>query len=462
MRYRERLTQETQLLAEWYAQQRLSYRGPVAGFEVEAWLIDRALNPSPINGAFLENMASPMVSCELALFNIELNNQPTLLMGHALSALENDLRAIWKQACLVAEDLDAHLMTIGILPTLDESQLNLRFMSPLKRYRALNDQVLRARQGRPLSLNIVGKQHLRSVHSDVMLESAATSFQVHLQAPCGYAHQFYNAAIAASAPMVAACANSPYLFGHDLWDETRIPLFEQSVEIGGYDGVAHGPLRRVSFGSAYAHNTIVECFEENLRHYPVLLPMLFDEDPTRLSHLRLHNGTIWRRNRPLIGFDDDGTPHVRIEHRVLPASPSIVDAIANAALFFGLCDSLKMEVEQLSAQLPFDQAKDNFYQAARFGLDAKITWFDQQKIPIRKLLLDELLPQAHQGLLRLGIEGRDCHHYLGIVAQRLEAGQNGCNWQRRYVQSHGVNMRKLTAAYLEHQQQEKPIHQWPT
>jgi hypothetical protein len=352
-------------------------------------------------------------------------------------------------------------MTIGILPTLRDTHLNLRFMSPLKRYRALNEQVLRSRNWRPLSLNIVGKQRLRSVHSDVMLESAATSFQIHMQAPCGLAHQIYNAAIAASAPMMAACANSPYLFTHDLWDETRIPLFEQSVEIGGYDGVAHGPLRRVSFGSGYARNSIIECFEENLQHYPVLLPMLFENDPETLPHLRLHNGTIWRWNRPLIGFDDDGTPHVRIEHRVLPGSPSIVDAIANAALFYGLCDSLRMDAEQLITQLPFDQAKDNFYQAARFGLKAKIIWFGQQKIPIRKLLLDELLPQARRGLLRLGIEGRDCDHYLGIVAERLERSQNGSNWQRRYVQSHGVDMHKLTAAYLEHQQQEKPIHEWP-
>ena len=270
----------------------MSCRGPVGGFEVEAWLVDKNLKPSPINGAFLENMASPMVACELALFNVELNNQPMLLMGHALSALESDLRETWNQACLVAEDLDTHLMTIGILPTLKDTHLNLRFMSPLKRYRALNEQVLRSRHGQPLSLNIVGKQHLRSVHSDVMLESAATSFQIHIQAPYGHAHQIYNAALVASAPMVAACANSPFLFTNDLWDETRIPLFEQSVEIGGYGGAARGPLRRVSFGSGYARRSIIECFEENLQHFPVLLPMLFEHDSETLPQADLSE-TPW-------------------------------------------------------------------------------------------------------------------------------------------------------------------------
>jgi hypothetical protein len=306
----------------------------------------------------------------------------------------------------------------------------------------------------------VGRQRLRSEHSDVMLESAATSFQIHLQAPCERSHRLYNAAIAISAPMVAAGANSPYLFDLDLWDETRIPLFEQSVEIGGFEGAAQGPLRRVSFGSGYARESILECFEENLMHFPVLLPVQLDGPIEHLSHLRLHNGTIWRWNRPLIGFDEDGTPHVRIEHRVLPGSPSIADAIANAALFYGLTEALCMDPHELMRGLPFAQAKDNFYQAARYGLSAQVSWFDHDRVNIRQLLLAELLPQARQGLARLGIETEDIDRYLGIIQGRLEHKQNGCQWQRGFVARHGTDRGALTRAYLERQGTGQPVHQW--
>ena len=454
------LEKETELLADWVTSCKLSSRGPVAGFELEAWLVGQDFRPAAINEAFIEKMSEPLVSQELALFNIELNNHPKILMGRALSELEQDVSQIWFQARQVANELGVHLMTIGILPTLEDDQLNLRYMSPLKRYRALNEQVLRSRKGRPLRLNIVGRQYLRSEHRDVMLESATTSFQIHIQTPCNRAHKIYNAAVAASAPMVAACANSPYLFDHDLWDETRIPLFEQSVEIGGFEGAAQGPLHRVGFGSSYARKSIVECFQENLQHYPVLLPMLFHDDSNHLSHLRLHNGTIWRWNRPLIGFDNDGTPHVRIEHRVLPGNPSIKDAIANAALFYGLSEGLCMEPEELTERLPFAQAKDNFYQAARYGLNARITWFDNQKTNIRSLLLQELLPLAQRSLIRLGLESCDCEHYLGIIRARLENMQNGCAWQRQYVARHNADMVALTAAYLKHQQEGSPVHEW--
>ncbi len=459
-RFQERLEQETRILADWFAEGTFSRHGPVAGFEVEAWLLDQDMRPAPCNQAFLERMGEPLVTPELALFNIELNNRPQLLIGQALSALERDVAAIWARATGVAHAINVHLMTIGILPTLRESELRPRYMSPLRRYQALNQQVLRSRQGRPLRLDIVGRQKLSSEHSDVMLEAATTSFQIHLQVPVDQAHLCYNAAIAASAPMVAACANSPFLFGLDLWDETRIPLFEQSVEVGGYGGAAHGPLRRVSFGSGYARESLLECFQENLNHFPVLLPMVSASPPEALAHLRLHNGTIWRWNRPLIGFDEDGTPHLRIEHRVLPGSPSVKDAIANAALFYGLAQGLCMPAKELRRRLPFSQAKDNFYQAARFGLDAQIAWLDGARSPIKALILDELLPLSHQGLNQLGVESAQAHRYLEISRRRVACGQNGCAWQRGYIERHGPDMQALTQAYLIHQQSGDPVHEW--
>jgi gamma-glutamyl:cysteine ligase YbdK (ATP-grasp superfamily) len=333
-------------------------------------------------------------------------------------------------------------------------------MSDLKRYRALNEQVLRMREGEPLELDIHGRQHLSTTHRSVMLEAATTSFQLHLKIHPRDAVHAYNAGIILSAPMVAATANSPYLFGHDLWDETRIPLFEQSVAVGGMADASHGPLRRVTFGSGYARESIMECFVENEQHYPVMLPMQFHDGLEQMSHLRLHNGTIWRWNRPLIGFDYDGIPHLRIEHRVVPGGPTIVDAIANAALFFGLMQVLIDAGEPAEPHIPFATARDNFYAAARYGLDARITWYDGEKGTLRSLLLQQLLPQARSGLESLEIDRNDIERYLGVIEARLQSGQTGAAWQRAWVARHGNDMAAMTAAYLARQDAGRPVHAW--
>jgi gamma-glutamyl:cysteine ligase YbdK (ATP-grasp superfamily) len=293
-----------------------------------------------------------------------------------------------------------------------------------------------------------------------MLESATTSFQLHLKVRPALALRAYNAALILSAPMVAATANSPYLFGYDLWDETRIPLFEQSVAVSGVAGASHGPMRRVTFGSGYARKTLFECFIENEEHYPVMLPMHFEDGLEKMSHVRLHNGTIWRWTRPLIGFDADGSPHLRIEHRVVPGGPTIVDAIANAALFFGLSHSFMHTEVPPEQQIPFATARDNFYAAARYGLDSQVTWLEGEKGSIQTLLLEELLPQASRGLQELGIDGTDIETYLGIIEARVRSAGNGAAWQRAYVARHGRDMVALTEAYLQRQQRGAPVHEW--
>jgi gamma-glutamyl:cysteine ligase YbdK (ATP-grasp superfamily) len=457
--FQHRLEAETLLLREWFEGGHLSDGEPVAGFEIEAWLLDDDYHPMPSNQAFLQAFDNELASPELAQFNIELNTHPHPLSNSVLSDLHQELITTCQQAGDSAKQIGSRILITGILPTLRPSDLTLKNMSNMRRYRALNEQVLKSRKGAPLHLEITGPEHLSEDHDNVMLEAATTSFQIHIQVPPETAHHYYNASIIASAPMVAACANSPYLFNKELWDETRIPLFEQSVEVGGYDGAAHGPLRRVSFGSGYARQSILEAFEENLEHFPALLPILFDESETLLPHLRLHNGTIWRWNRPLIGFDDAGVPHIRIEHRVVPAGPSISDSIANAALFYGLAQGLMKS--GLDQQLPFSEAKDNFYKAARNGLRAKVIWpGSEEHISIRKLLLEELLPLAHRGLDELGIDEADSAHYLGIIRERVESGQNGSEWQRQFCALHGRDMPKLTAAMLHFQHTERPVHEW--
>lgn len=458
--YAERLREETLLLAEWFASDMFSHRDRMGGYELEAWLVDSNARPAPLNEVFLKNLDNPMVVPELARFNVELNDHPQHLWGSAFSRFEASLGATWKQCNKYAAELHTHLIMIGILPTLQEAELTQANMSDLKRYRALNEQVLRLREGRPLELDISGREHLKVSHSSVMMEAATTSFQLHIKVHPRKALRAYNASMIASAPMVAVAANSPYLFGHELWDETRIPLFEQSVAVGGFAGASHGPLRRVTFGSGYVRDSILECFVENEQHYPVLLPMRFHDGLEQMSHVRLHNGTIWRWNRPLIGFDYDGIPHLRIEHRVVPGGPTILDMIANAAFFYGLMEALMGAETPPEQQLDFSVARDNFYTAAHHGLEAHITWLDGTRGTARHLLQTRLLPMARLGLERLEIDVADIDRYLGIIEARVQTGQTGSVWQRAYAQQHGGDLVEMTQVYRRNQDSGTPVHQW--
>jgi len=459
-RFFDKLDQETELLRSWLDKGQLSTKYGIAGFEQEAWLIDNEFSPSPANDFLLNDLKNALLSPELSRFNIELNVNPQTLGGDCFSHLRNELVQLWQSCERSAQKIDAHMMMTGILPTVCDHNLTIENMSPLNRYRALNEQIMQARKGKPLKLDIVGESHLQSRHTDVMLESAATSFQIHRQIPFPLARRAYNASIIASAPLVALSANSPYLFGTDLWDETRIPVFEQAVAVGGYGLAMRGPTRRVSFGTGYAQHSLLECFIENREHFPVLLPVEFGEAPERLCHLRLHNGTIWRWNRPLIGFDDDGTPHLRIEQRVVPAGPTVIDEIANAVFFYGLHENLMTREIPPELKLSFSDARDNFYLAAQKGLRSTVLNFDGKKVPMKSLILEELMPAARDGLEKLAINRNDIKDYLGIIEARVSSGRNGACWQRSFVAENGNDMRALTSVYYHNQQCGNPVHEW--
>lgn len=453
-RYRNKLDAELALMKNWfekksheqkenYSQQSL----PTIGFELEICLMDHKGEPACLNDVFLQRLKNTpiekQISLELAQFNLELNSLVFKLTGKALQNLEKEFERLWLACSIVAEELNCKLLMIGCLPSLQEEHLKLRNMSPMTRYAALNEQVLRSRKGRPIELDIQGRETLKSIHQDVMLESVATSFQLHLQMPFSQSVRYYNAAIILSAPIVAVSANSPFLFGKALWCETRIPVFEQAVSVGGFDGAVFGPIKRVSFGSGYAKESLLECFEENNEHYPILLPEIFSTEVEDLAHLSLHNGTVWRWNRPLVtATNKNGNKreyHVRLEHRVIPAGPTIVDSIANAAFFYGAVTAMANQYIISEQQLAFVQAKENFYLAAKQGLKGKVIWLSGQHIPLKALILDYLLPMAKDGLSQLSIAREDIDYYLGIIEQRTINGQNGAVWQRRYVE----NMAKI-------------------
>ncbi len=455
--FRHNLDEETALLGNLFQQDDFSKRGDMAGFELEAWLIDDQGDPFPDNESYLKALDNPLVVPELARFNVELNGSPTALTGRVFSRLQDELDATWRSCRKAADRLKCHLLTIGILPTVKEAMLSDEYMSHMVRYQTLNDRVMALRDGKPLELNIEGTPNLLATHSDVMLEAAATSFQVHLQCLPDRAVRDFNASLIASAPMVAVSANSPFLFGHALWDETRIPLFEQAVDLG-----ERFPSR-VSFGKSYVNESLFEIFEENQREHPILIPAVQEQPANQFAHVRFHNGTLWRWNRPLIGFDFDGQVHLRIEHRVIPAGPTIKDCIANCAFYFGLVRGWGLDKEPLENHIPFEVARDNFYNAARYGLGARVRWSrdgTESEVSIRSLIIDELLPIARAGLQSRSIPDSEIDDYLGVIAARAESSQNGAAWQRRWIEENGPDFNGLVLAYREQQNRGCPVHEW--
>ncbi|MCP5141522.1 MAG: glutamate--cysteine ligase [Chromatiales bacterium] len=462
--FNEHLRNETELLQRWWDAGRFPDAPHVSGHEIEAWLIDEQGRPVPRNREFLEHAGlhaeDLLVYPELARFNIELNSIPRRLRGDVLSASFAELRASWAACERIAAELGMGVLMIGILPTAPEAEFSLDNMSGMQRYRALNQQVLRMRGGRPLELDINGPQPLRASHRDVMLEAATTSLQLHLQVTPAKAARYYNVAQMVSAATVAVGANSPWLFGHRLWEETRIPLFEQSVAVPGNPDCGDAGLSRVGFGSGYAEGDLLGCFRENVECFPPLLPIEVDKYPAALGHLRLHNGTIWRWNRPLVGLDDDGSPHLRIEHRVIAAGPSVIDTIANAAFFYGLATELAEAMVEPEADLPFHLARDNFYTAARYGVDADVVWFDGARGDLRGLILDQLLPQAAAGLARLDIDRGDADRFLGVIRERVRSRRTGAWWQRHCAEACRLDMPALVRTYRDHQRSGLPVHEW--
>jgi hypothetical protein len=447
-RFSARLAQETAIARDLFARKTFSRAGHMLGFEIETWIVDHNYFPSSINQQLLEALDHPLVVPELSRFNIELNCDPLPLEGDALAWAHDALTRLWDECNGVAHRLDANLVMIGTLPTIRDDDLTLANMSPMNRYFALNSEVLRQRGGRPLRVDIAGRDHLTSEHRDLMLEAATTSFQVHLKAPADLAHLYYNASIAASGPILAVCGNAPFLFGKSLWEETRIPLFEQAVDVPGPP--------RVCMGSGYARRSLLEVFEENLRDYGALLPMAYDAPPEAMRHLRLHNGVVWRWNRPLIGFDDDGVPHLRVEHRILPAGPTFADMIANAALYLGLARALAMEGDGAGG-LAFDDACRNFYAAARYGLDATLLWPGVGEIGADRLMLERILPAARAGLKDFGVAENG---YLDIIEARARSRQTGAAWQRKALEARAGDLYALMAAYCERQRSGAPVHEW--
>ncbi|WP_237068361.1 glutamate-cysteine ligase family protein [Microbulbifer guangxiensis] len=460
--FRRRLRAETNILNRWFQQERFEVpETPMCGIELEGWLTDGDFVPAPESETFLTEVGDELVVPEISRFNFELNSIPAPIEKRVFSDLNRSLSGLWRRCADHAESMGLRAIAIGSLPTIRANMLTLEHIYPSKRYFALNNRVMELRRNQPTVFSLEGKEVLRASHPDIMLEAAATSVQVHLQVALAEGKRFFNASTIASPFMAAVAANSPFLYGKALWSETRIPIFEQAVNLGSFRNLDGSVAKRVSLGNGYVRESLLELFLENLDGYPVLLPDNHDRTPEELCHLRLHNGTIWRWNRPLIGIGSDGIPHLRIEHRVPSSGPSMPDVVANTAFFLGLATYLARMPEAPEDRLGFDAVKRNFFQACKYGLNAEIEWIDGKLWNLQRLVLDELIGPAEEALESLGVDRDDIYQYVTrIIRPRVLTGQNGSNWQRAYINTHGPDFQRLLEEYYEYQKRDIPVHEW--
>jgi gamma-glutamyl:cysteine ligase YbdK (ATP-grasp superfamily) len=474
-KYREKLKQCLDVFARMLSESRFDFERPLTGLEIEFNLVDEHSDPAMRNAEVLDAIADADFQTELGQFNIEINVAPRSLVGREAEALETELRASLNSAEEQAHSVGAHIVMIGMLPTLTADHLTGESLSANPRYQLINEQIFAAR-GEDLYLNIDGPERL-AVHADTIApEAACTSVQFHLQtSPENYA-KTWNAAQCIAGVQLALGANSPFFFGKELWRETRIALFEQATDTRPQELKEPGVRPRVWFGERWI-TSVFDQFEENFRYFPALLPVCEDEDPSailsrgdtpRLGELRMHNGTIYRWNRPVYDVHR-GRPHLRVENRVLPAGPTVVDVLANGAFYYGVVRALIEQDRPLWSQMSFSAASDNFETAARRGIDAHLFWPGLGEVPATELVLRWLLPMAQEGLERWGVDGAVSDRLLGIIEKRCTTHQNGAEWQARTF--HRIDeqrhldrrdaLREMLRRYIELMHSNEPVHTWP-
>ncbi len=473
-RYRQKVRRCLDVFERMLHEARFDTGSQLTGCEIELNLVDAHGDPAMRNAEVLDAIADPSFQTELGRFNVELNVPPGPLAGTALATLEDQLRADLNSADQAARQVGARLLMIGILPTVTTEHLGVEALTSNPRYLLLNEQIVSAR-GEDLPLAIDGVEHLRVTVDSVAPEAACTSVQLHLQVGPESFPAYWNAAQAVAGIQLAVGANSPYLFGKELWRETRIALFEQATDTRSDKLKAQGVRPRVWFGERWV-TSVFDLFEENVRYFPALLPICHDEDPAEvlargdtpaLDELRLHNGTVYRWNRPVYDVVDT-VPHLRVENRVLPAGPTVVDTLANAAFYYGLVRVLAEDERPVWSRMSFATAEGNFHAAARHGIEARVCWPGVGAVPATELVLRRLLPLADEGLRRWGVETEIRDRLLGIVEQRCLIGTTGAQWQvetvhrlqERHHRSRGDALRQMALRYAEHMHSNEPVHTW--
>ncbi len=473
-RYRRKVRRCLDVFERMLTESRFDFERPMTGLEIELNLIDSDADPAMANEKVLDAIADPEFQTELGQFNVEINVKPRRLTGQGLADFESEVRHSLNHAEERARDAGANLVMVGILPTLYTKHMTLESLTANPRYKLLNEQIFAAR-GEDLYISIDGVQRLGTSADSIAPEAACTSVQFHLQVSPELFPAYWNAAEALAGAQLALGANSPYLFGKELWAETRIALFEQATDTRPEELKAQGVRPRVWFGERWI-TSVFDLFEENIRYFPALLPVCTEEDPVEvydrgdtpaLSELRLHNGTIYRWNRPVYDVFRD-KPHLRVENRVLPAGPTVVDILANAAFYFGAIRMLAEADRPIWSQMSFSAAEENFHAGAKDGINARQYWPGMGTVPATELVLRRLLPLAHEGLDRWGVAPEIRDRLLGIIEQRCLTERNGAWWQTetvRRLEAADVDrdsaLHEMTLRYARNMHTNTPVHEWP-
>ncbi|MEO1436315.1 MAG: glutamate-cysteine ligase family protein, partial [Bacteroidota bacterium] len=445
------------------------------GAEQEMCLVNRNYKPATNAMDILEKLQEyPWAETELAKFNLETNLSPREFTGHCLSEMEKELKNQLDIIQGVADEFDTKILLTGIMPTLKKGDLGMHNLTPKKRYKALMNAINSQLTDRTYELRLSGIDELLVKHDSPLLEACNTSFQVHLQVEPTTFVQLHNIAQVLAGPMIAISANSPILFGKRLWHETRIALFQQALDTRTKLDHLRERSPRVTFGNNWLDNSILEIYKEDIVRFRVLLSSDITEDAMEminkkqipsLKALQVHNGTVYRWNRPCYGVGG-GIPHLRIENRVLPSGPTVIDEMANAAFWLGLMTGMQSHYADIREHMSFDDARDNFTKAARNGMDTQFTWIHDQKIPAEDLILEELIPLARHGLESRNISPEDIDRFMDVIQGRAKAHMNGARWQIRAFthmkQETDVDEAStaLTAITIRNQHEGNPVHTW--
>ncbi len=492
-RYRTQVRRCLDALATMLRDERFGVGDHTIGLELELNLVDGSMGPSMSNDLVCARAANRALTTELGQHNLEINLPPRPLSGPNLAGWEAELTDLIRAAETAAGEQGATVVLIGILPTIAGEDLDPRWLSSGQRYTELNERIMAAR-GEAMALDMRGlalaggragagevadgagrEERLAHRAMSIAPEAACTSTQLHLRvAPEEFAAH-WNAAQCLAGPQLATAVNSPFLMRKALWQETRIPLFQQATDARPVDSREAEKYPRVWFGQRWI-SSVFELFDENVRYFPGLLAETTAQDPfaeldaghaPTLAELCLLNGTVWRWNRPVYDVVDDA-PHLRVENRVLPAGPTVIDMLANAAFFYGALRSLARDPQPVWDRMPFEQAAGNFYAAARNGLGAPQFWPGLGWVPAGELILRELLPAAHAGLASYGVPRHLRERYLGVVEGRCRTGQTGARWQRDTAAAlEGAGMprdealARMLQRYTELMRSGRAVHTWP-
>lgn len=449
---------ETRLLEEWFLDEYFMERELVIGTEIELFLLDKHCDPLPENLSFIDLVNQPFLIPEVGAAHLEINTSHFNLYGDCLSDLHKNMLKLWGYCLQEARTRNYHLALIGTLPTATEKCHHIEFITNKPRYHLLNSCLVEQCQGQRMKIHIEGHETLSIKPESLAINGLISAFQLHIQVGLSQSVQYYNVAQAIAGLVLAISANSPFLLGHRLWSDTRIASFDQAMTLPLFD--RDRGFKSCVFGTNYLCNSFFELFDQNYQFFPRLLPEVFTDFSTDLMfHVRRQNGVVYRWNRPVIDFNQAMKPHLRIEHRGMPAGPTIIDMVANAALFYGLLHYFAIQPVSITYLLPFNASRRNFFNAARFGLDAQFKWFAGREVNALKLL-EEILPLAYKGLEALGISQVDINFYLGIIKQRIKCKVNGSQWQSSFIEKYGKDFYNMMTCYLENQYQELPVSEW--